>query len=237
MRHELFSFTFGMFWPVISLFRLFSLDIVAGACISSLFFAKILGVDLSPPTVTCLAMAVWLIYTVDHLLDGFRVGAGGAIRHFFHKKYRRFIFVAWTVCAFGCLMLSFQLPLITLKAGVVLSLLVLFYFLLEYQLRTRRLYHKELFGAFIYTAGIFLPAMSLHQSPLSFSIVVFILEFFLLAFINLLLFARMDMVYDKVYAFGSLPRSLSEHQFERLLKGLFILTGALILLGLFGGGG
>ena len=208
--------------------RVLSLDIVAGACICSLFVARILEVQLSPFAVICLGIAVWLIYTMDHLLDGLRVQDNGAPRHLFHKKYRWTIFVIWTVLAFVALMLSFQLPVGTLEAGLILSFAVLIYFFLVYLFQTRQLYHKELFGAFIYTTGVFLPALTVFPTPWSSLVLVLILEFFLLALINLLLFARMDFVYDKAQAFGSLPGSIGKHHLLQFLTGLFFLTAILI---------
>jgi len=211
--------------------RVLSLDIVAGACICSLFFAEILEVEVGPPTLICLGISVWLIYTMDHLLDGLSVRDDAAFRHLFHRNYRRPIFAAWIILAFAGLMISFQLPVRILQAGLILSLLVLIYFFLVYLFRARQLYHKELFGSFIYTAGVFLPVLTVYPAPWPYFMVVLILEFFLLGFINLLLFARMDLGYDKAQSFASLPGSIGQHQFTRILNGLFILTGMLILVG------
>jgi len=234
MRNELFLFTFEMLWKVISLIRALSLDIVAGACICSLFFADIMGIELTWAAVGCLGMAVWLIYTMDHLLDGFRVGDGGAFRHVFHKRYRGQIFAFWVAVTFAGLMLSFQLPILTLKSGLVLALLVMVYFMLVYQFGARHLYHKELFGAFIYTTGVFLPAMTVSPEPWSPVALVLLLEFFLLVFINLLLFARMDVLYDKIQSFGSLPGSLGPRRLNLSLQFLFIILGMLIVFGFLG---
>jgi len=234
MRNELFLFTFEMLWKVISLVRALSLDIVAGACICSLFFADIMGIELTWVAVGCLGMAVWLIYTMDHLLDGFRVGDGGAFRHVFHKRYRGQIFAVWVAVAFAGLMFSFQLPASTLKAGLVLALLVLVYFMLVYQFGAKHLYHKEVFGAFVYTAGVFLPAMTVSPEPWSPVVLVLILEFFLLAFINLLLFGRMDLLYDKNQSFGSLPGLIGRQRLDLYLQVLFIVLGTLIVYGFLG---
>lgn len=179
-------------------------------------------------TIICLGIAVWLIYTMDHLLDGLTVKNDGALRHVFHRKHRWPIFGAWTILAFTGLMISFRLPVRTMEAGLILSLVVLIYFFLVYQFRARQLYHKELFGAFIYTSGIFLPSLTVAEPDWSYFILILIVEFFLLGFINLLLFARMDLVYDNAQDFGSLPGTIGKDQSNRILIGLFVATGILV---------
>ena len=46
-----------------------SLDITAGAVVMSFFVAHLLGVALTVSMVIGLAIAIWLIYTLDHLKD------------------------------------------------------------------------------------------------------------------------------------------------------------------------
>jgi hypothetical protein len=45
-----------------------SLDVTAGAVISSLFVGKVFKVQLSLNMIFGLGIAIWLIYTVDHLM-------------------------------------------------------------------------------------------------------------------------------------------------------------------------
>ena len=76
-----------------SYFRLLSLDVVLGACVSTLFVAKYLGVVLPNLVVVALGVAVWVIYTTDHLLDGSKaVSTPLTRRHQFHQKNRKPIF-------------------------------------------------------------------------------------------------------------------------------------------------
>lgn len=49
-----------------------SLDVVLGGVISGLFFAKLLEVTLPSQVLVELALAVWVIYTLDHLWDAYR---------------------------------------------------------------------------------------------------------------------------------------------------------------------
>jgi len=50
-----------------------SLDVVAGAMVSALFFARIFKVQILPWGVLALGLTVWTIYTTDHLVDAKRV--------------------------------------------------------------------------------------------------------------------------------------------------------------------
>ena len=55
------------------LINILSIDVVAGAVCSALFFARLLQVSLLPYGIISLALTVWIIYTADHLLDAKRV--------------------------------------------------------------------------------------------------------------------------------------------------------------------
>ena len=52
--------------------NILSIDIAAGAVICCAFFADILGVSVLPYGFITLGLTVWIIYTVDHLLDVWR---------------------------------------------------------------------------------------------------------------------------------------------------------------------
>ena len=50
-----------------------SLDITAGAVIMTLFLGQVFEVEVSGTMVAGLAIAIWLIYTADHLFDAFKL--------------------------------------------------------------------------------------------------------------------------------------------------------------------
>ena len=65
-----------------------SLDLVAATCICSLFLARVLDQPLPPAVVLALALAVWAIYTADHLLDAWLIPHPASTeRHAFHQRH------------------------------------------------------------------------------------------------------------------------------------------------------
>src|SRR5690606_21598184 len=68
--------------------QVLSIDIVIGACAGMLFFDRLIGADLRPLLYLLLALAVWCIYTFDHLLDARQIKkAASTPRHAFHQKH------------------------------------------------------------------------------------------------------------------------------------------------------
>jgi len=145
------------------------------------------------------ALAVWIIYTLDHLFDSLkRQELSSSLRYWIHFKYRGLIISIMAVFAVAVLyiVLSFFK-----KDDIIISLvfgfLVLFYFLvvLLNKNKTKTL-QKEILVAFFYTVGIW-------GYPLLFSKVIFpvwyfllMLSFFLIAISVLLSYSIIDERFD-----------------------------------------
>ncbi|WP_339608375.1 hypothetical protein [uncultured Roseivirga sp.] len=54
---------------LLTLIQNLSLDVTAGAVICSLYVAKLFEVRLESSMLVGLGVAIWLIYTIDHLFD------------------------------------------------------------------------------------------------------------------------------------------------------------------------
>ena len=78
--------------------HLLSLDAPTVAVVWTLAFAEISRVKLPPLAPMLLALATWLLYVADRLLDGFRLSTASALqeRHYFHRRHR-VVFVAVAV--------------------------------------------------------------------------------------------------------------------------------------------
>src|SRR5688572_15677356 len=77
--------------------NILSLDVVAGAVICSLFFARIFNLMVSQYGLAALALTVWIIYTIDHLRDAKTIRkVASTDRHRFHQKYFGHILI--TLC-------------------------------------------------------------------------------------------------------------------------------------------
>src|SRR5690554_6802588 len=70
--------------------QILSIDIVLGACAGMLFFDRLIGADLRMLLYVLLGLAVWCIYTFDHLLDAKQIKKTASTpRHAFHQKHFR----------------------------------------------------------------------------------------------------------------------------------------------------
>lgn len=162
-----------------------SIDITAGAVIMTLFVAQVFGVSLDHHMVIGLAIAIWLIYTVDHLLDAKKSKMEAANpRHAFHQKYfKQIIGLALIVFALGLWNLKF-LPESTILFGLFLAGTSGIYLIYSYL--SKKPFSKELFAAFVYTAGIVTAPLSL-MNEISWYELLLMAQLLTLAYANLLI--------------------------------------------------
>src|SRR6478736_436347 len=79
-----------------------SLDVAGGAVICALFFAQLLKVNLFPQGLAALGLAVWIVYTGDHLLDAKRLREqASTFRHGFHQQHFKLLAV---LLAIACIL-------------------------------------------------------------------------------------------------------------------------------------
>jgi 4-hydroxybenzoate polyprenyltransferase len=171
-----------------------SIDVVIGAVISALFFAREHSISLSPSICVALGLTVWIIYTVDHLRDAKKIRKPAATyRHQFHQRYFKPVsyFLAFVVVI--DVVVVWMLPQQVFYFGAALATGVLAYLLAWRHLR----FMKEFYVALLYTAGIILPTATLAEGPLTIFSGVLSLQLFLLAFINLLIFSWFDRISDR----------------------------------------
>ncbi|MBB3700215.1 hypothetical protein KMW28_14415 [Flammeovirga yaeyamensis] len=171
-----------------------------------------------------LGTAVWVIYTLDHLLDAHSIQhTAHTFRHAFHQKYKKTIgAVCLIVGVIGLANTFLFLPDVIIKNGVLLSLIVLLYLgIINLKILPFPTF-KEFTVAFIYTAGITLPIFSLIEE-ISLSFVAQTLIFFVLASINLLEFALFDFETDTKDEQLSGTRILGHQRLKFRIQVLIIL--------------
>ena len=210
--------------------RILSLDVVAGACISSLFIARLLNVDLPFSVVLALGLAVWIIYTLDHLIDGVKIGhEAGSIRHRFHQKHASTIalFLVTALAISGINL--FYLPVPTLKIGMSMVILVVIYFVILQAFRSRNIFFKESSISLIYTCGLFVGPLSLSASW-SVTVIPVFLQFLGLSLANLLLFSLLEHEMDKKDGHSSIVLSFGEERVKILSWMAILLVWAMALL-------
>ena len=202
--------------------RFLSLDVALGGAILSAAIARFLGVDLPDAVPICLAIAIWIIYTIDHLIDAFKSTGDPTIgRHLFHRTYAKWLIgaVVLAVLAGGYVLLA--LPAITLLYGVGMVLLVLVYFVLIYFFRG--FYLKEIFVAMVYAMGVFVGPVSLNFGQVPPLTVLLFLQVLLVAQINLILFSFFEKKLDEMDKHPSLVLKMGDESVSKLLKVLFAL--------------
>lgn len=213
---------------IIAFVQNLSLDITAGAVISSLYIAKVFKVELSNQVLLGLAVAIWLIYTADHLWDGYRV-QGEAVnpRHAFHQRHFKLILgIAVFVFGFG-IYNTFELPSDTIWFGLGLVALTGLYFL--YLKLSKAHLQKELFAAFVYVAGIFVGPISLLEHWDWFILLPFI-QFFLLAYVNLMLFPLFEQEEDDQQGMASIVINRGPNQTKKRIALALILNGMIAIV-------
>lgn len=208
------------------LFNLLSLDVASGALISALFFARILNVTLLPYGMSSLFLTVWIIYTVDHLLDARRIkGVASSARHRFHQRYAGILLL----CIACALVVDLACLLFIRKSllmyGIILGAACVVYLALHH-----RIYRwKELIIAFFYTIGITIPAVA--AAPHKVFVPELVLPascFFLLALSNLYLFSLYDADEDSRDKLHSATLWMSDTTLLRLI--VFLLLALVVLV-------
>jgi len=122
---------------IVEFINCFSVLVVAGSVSTSYFFGQIYKAQLGFSFYWLLASTIWIIYTLDHVLDGMKQKEQSvSIRHYIHYKYRKTILPTLAALSiFNAYIALVFLPPILLKAGIALALSVLAYFLVVHFLK------------------------------------------------------------------------------------------------------
>lgn len=172
-----------------------SLDITMGSIVMTLFVAEILEVNITLSMVIGLAIAIWLIYTGDHLLDAYKSKESVSNpRHAFHQRYFKALLpISAFVFVLGLWNITY-LPLRTIEIGGILALLSLVYLLYSYH--SKRGVNKEFFAAIVYAVGVCVAPASILQGN-SMEIIGLIIILTLIAYSNLLIISIFEESVDR----------------------------------------
>jgi 4-hydroxybenzoate polyprenyltransferase len=168
--------------------------VAVGAMVCAAFFADLFKVKILPQGIASLGLAVWLIYTVDHLLDAMKLKEkASTARHQFHHRYFNFLVAVVAIAICAEMILIFFLRAQIFRSGVMLAGLVIVYIFANRWLK----YVKEIAAAFIYCLGVWLPVFSLRPDAFDFNGILLIIPFGLIVLTNLILFSWMDFERDR----------------------------------------
>ncbi|GAB3889322.1 UbiA prenyltransferase family protein [Spirosoma agri] len=171
-----------------------SLPVVFGAVLSNKMAARLS--DVTPihwATPIVLALIVFIIYTVDRLLDIRKPLEPTTTRHQFHRRYAPLLWRAVFGAALVAFVLTFFLPGSVIKFGLVLGGICAAYVGAVFRLPARHpaLLLKEPLVAILYTAGVW-GSVWVQRPTVSGIEMAECLMFVGIAFQNLLLFAVME---------------------------------------------
>lgn len=171
-----------------------SLDVVAGAVCSALFFAQLLAVTVRPQGLLALAFSVWLVYTIDHLRDAKQAGhEPKSPRYAFHLRHFRLITaIAVIVFLVDVILVFFIRPQVFL-GGIGMAALVGAYLIFH----RRFPFLKEFMIAVLYTCGVLLPSVTVTNVMLSTFHILVIVCFFMIVVANLLLVCAIEFDNDQ----------------------------------------
>lgn len=230
MLTELLRFPGKLYYQL----NLLNLDIVAGAVVSSMAFARFLNVNVEGSVYALLGLAVWVIYTFDRLMDvKSKSGSISSARHNFHHIYFKPLSWLMVFSLLISVVLLFLVPLVTVFWGAVLSGAVLAYLSTIHLLKMKWLIHKEVVIAIIYSGGVMLGPLSISSAQFDIFWVLYGLGFTCLAMINLLIFSVYDKDFDVSAQLPSLVTSIGARVVNKIIWLLAIVSTGITVLGYF----
>ena len=186
--HISFIFVTRLLNKLFDYFRILSLDVAFGGVVLSASLAQAFGMSLPFTIVLGLFLAIWLIYSFDHLLDAQKLRESASMRrHKFHFENRKTILIVMMIMMLVGLGNMIFMPVITLIMGLIVTFFVAFYFFLSWKFKLFLI--KEVFIASIYATGVVLGPVSLGGIDQA-SLFFIIFQFFGLALLNLLIISN-----------------------------------------------
>ncbi len=217
--------SFAGYW--VQLFQAISLDVVIGAFAGGIFAVNILAVKPNLWWWLILVMSVWVVYTSDHLVDGFnQKGAASIFRHRLHYQYRYFFMVSLVIVSILTLVLVLVfLDTRVLLWGFVIGIGALVYLGFIILGRKKGFYfQKEFFISLFYVAGIWLAPLIWYGKSLSFIVILIMVIFVLLVWAEGLLTALYERESDIGDQMGSFCTFYGRQTTQRLVLILLILS-------------
>ena len=210
------------------LFSWLSLDVVFGAMASMYFFQELVHVQLAGSTYMLLALAVWTLYSLDHLLDARQSNGSSSPRRVFYRQNKLVLSLGILVAVIAGLAGAFY----WLGWGKELQLtLVLIVAMGGCRWAIQKLgpvVLKEVSIALFYVVGsLWLPILRSEAQDLSWQALAFAIVFFMLALLNLWMLSFLDREDDRQDGFISIAMLLPPIQMIQWIR-------KLAFLGIFG---
>ncbi|PSL02999.1 hypothetical protein [Cecembia rubra] len=212
--------------------NLLSLDVVFGAMAGMLFFADLLDVSLPFVLYLVLGLAVWGIYTLDHLIDAKKIAhLASSERHRFHQKHfllLSIIFLIVVVTGMAMVICLEHLRFIFLPGLIFAAFMLIWMGSIQF-LYKRGVWLKEVSTAVFYVLGISMaPFFSIFPNEIPNEFFLLLTAYFLLASINLFILSYIDEKNDAQDKLGSALQLMSSNFLRRFIFSLS--SGTVIFL-------
>ncbi len=184
----------------------------------------------------CLATAIWVIYTADHLVDAIKISAPlDGRRMFYHRHFKMLLLVVVVlsiiVSILGLTFLSSKIIVFGVAIGLISALYLSLVFF--FGQKKKVWLQKELYVSVIYTIGIWGSIILMSLKTLNLEELLIILSFFMLVFSDILIFSIYDHRQDVINQFVSLIELLGINKVARLIITLLIASCSLSIALLF----
>jgi hypothetical protein len=185
-----------------------SLDIVLGVTACSMLACKVLTIYPPLSYKFLLPLAVWALYLVDHLIDGYRHANNVHAKRYkiYYEKRRSLIALISGQILFALLVLIFSFDSVTFQFGLLTGIIILCYFIFE-QLRFRGkipAFPKEPMIAVVYTLGIWGVPLLISKEVFDANLIIIMLSFAMIVLMNVQLYSIIQLNEDKLSGYHSL---------------------------------
>ncbi|MCP4460050.1 MAG: hypothetical protein GY816_18805 [Cytophagales bacterium] len=214
----------GMIARAYKIFTWLSLDVTVGAIVFMHFLSQELGTPVLWIEAAALGLAVWVIYSVDHLLDSSAAVEPISPRRLFHQQHTKVLLLLTALALTAGIWMASLLSRNVIISGGILAIIAVGYLVAA---RYRRWSDfKEIQIALGYAIGVSLVPVTKLEAIESWHWLSIIL-LLLTAFINLILFSWFERKQDQDEGFTSMVLTLGEKKISVIL----ILAFVMILLG------
>lgn len=177
-----------------------SIDVVIGSILCTIMVVKLFNINPNWPLWIVLPISVWIIYTLDHLVDAYRLkNKANTFRHRFHYAHLKTLVSILVILS----ILNLIVILIWLDREIIYFGLVLFFISSLYIIYIHKngnnssFISKEIIVSVIYTIGIWGGPISLNQYFINIDQLLLLIAFFLLVLADVLLLSFYESESDK----------------------------------------
>ncbi len=222
------------FYKLWKFFSAYSFDVVIGAVSMGVFACKVLEIPIDILWLLILAGAVWIVYTSDHLVDGFSLKKNAFLfRRKIHVKHKNLLLslvFLFSIIVFFISYLYFSS--VIFFSGLTLIFIVCLYLLLIHFLGNKKFFYffKEMLVALIYIGGIWLIPLEKYDNIPPVTVLMIITILFIYAVSEGLIASIYDYDVDKKEKFKSFSIYFGKQNTGKFVNSLLIFSIAISLI-------